>query len=102
MTGTEDLRLESILAGLLRYGTWLASSVIGAGLIMDGLSGMQLVAFGVALFISLPVLRVVTMLVVFVWHRDYRLVAVTAVVLATILTGVAIGLCMSGSQALAH
>jgi len=102
MTRTEDHRLESMLAGLLRYGTWLASAVIGAGLVMENLSGTRVVASGVALFIALPVLRVVTMLVVFMWHRDYRLVAVTTVVLVTILAGVVIGLCMSDSRALAH
>ena len=102
MNKTEDHRLESLVAGLLRYGTWLASVVIGAGLVMEGLSGIRIVWSGVALFIALPVLRMLTMLVVFVLHRDYRLVAVTAVVLVTILAGVVIGLCMSNPRTLMH
>ena len=97
-------RLESLVAGLLRYGTWLASGVIGLGLVMPliGLSGTHVVASGVALFISLPALRVLLMLAVFIRERDNRLAAVTAVVLMTILAGFAIGVYMVNPGALAH
>ena len=46
-------KTEGLLAGLLRYGTWLASAVIGLGLALSlvGLSGAQVVAVGVVLFI---------------------------------------------------
>jgi uncharacterized membrane protein len=97
-------RLESLLAGLLRYGTWLASGVIGLGLVMPliELPGKPVVASGVALFIALPALRVVLMLAVFIRERDHRLVAVTAVVLITILAGFVIGMSVSNPSALAH
>jgi uncharacterized membrane protein len=95
-------RPELLLAGLLRYGTWLASGVTGLGLAMSlaGVGETRVVAAGVALFIALPVLRVLVMLGVFILEQDYRLVLVAAVVLLTILAGLVIGL--SSSNPLAH
>ena len=45
---------ELLLAGLLHYGTWLASGVTGLGLAMSlvGVEGIPVVAAGVALFIA--------------------------------------------------
>jgi uncharacterized membrane protein len=93
---------ELLLAGLLRYGTWLASGVTGLGLALslDGGEGTHVVAAGVALFIALPVLRVLVMLGAFILKEDYRLVLVAAVVLMTILAGLVIGL--SSANPLAH
>ena len=93
---------EWLLAGLLRYGTWLACGVTGLGLALSllGAEGARVVAAGVALFIALPVLRVLVMLGAFILNRDYRLVIVTTVVLMTILAGLVIGL--SSSNSLAH
>ena len=92
---------EWLLAGLLRYGTWLASGVTGLGLAMSlvGADRAHVVAAGVALFISLPVLRVLVMLGAFILTRDYRLVIVTTMVLMTILAGLVIGLCFSNPLA---
>ena len=97
-------KTEGLLADLLRYGTWLASGLIGSGLAMSlvGLSGAQVVAAGVVLFISLPVLRVLVMLAVFMRDRDYRLALVAAIVLMTMVAGFAIGSYMSNPRALAH
>ena len=97
-------KTEGLLAGLLRYGTWLASAVIGLGLALSlvGLSGVQVVAVGVVLFIALPVLRVLVMLAVFMRDRDYRLAIVAAIVLMTIVAGFAIGSYLSNPRALAH
>jgi uncharacterized membrane protein len=93
---------ELLLAGLLRSGTWLASGVTGLGLALPlvRVEGAPTVAAGVALFIALPVLRVLVMLGAFILHRDYRLAIVAAVVLMTILAGLVIGL--SSSNSLAH
>ena len=90
---------ELLLAGLLRYGTWLASGVTGLGLALSlvGVEGARVVAAGVALFIALPVLRVLVMLGAFILDQDYRLVIVTTVVLVTILAGLVIGLCFSNA-----
>ena len=92
---------ELLLAGLLRYGTWLASGVTGLGLAISlvGVEGAQVVAAGVAVFIALPVLRVLVMLGVFIVDQDYRLVLVATVVLTTILAGLVIGLSLSNSPA---
>ena len=92
---------ELLLAGLLRYGTWLASGVTGLGLAMSlvGVEGTYVVAAGVALFIALPVLRVLVMLGAFIRDQDYRLVIVAAVVLMTILAGLLIGLFFSNPLA---
>ena len=92
---------ELLLAGLLRYGTWLASGVTGLGLAtsLAGVEGTPVVAAGVALFIALPVLRVLVMLGAFILDQDYRLVIVATVVLMTILAGLVIGLSLSNSPA---
>jgi uncharacterized membrane protein len=92
---------EWLLAGLLRYGTWLASGVTGLGLAMSlvGVEGAPVVAAGVALFIALPVLRVLVMLGAFILDQEYRLVIVTTVVLMTIFAGLVIGLCFSNPLA---
>ena len=92
---------EWLLAGLLRYGTCLASGVMGLGMAMSlaGVEGTPVVAAGVALFIALPALRVLVMLVAFFLNREYRLVTVAAVVLMTILAGLVIGLSLSSPPA---
>jgi uncharacterized membrane protein len=94
-------QLELLLAGLLRYGTWLASGVTGLGLALSvvGVEGTHVVAAGVALFIALPVLRVLVMLGAFLVNQDYRLVIITTAVLITILAGLVIGLSLSNSPA---
>jgi uncharacterized membrane protein len=92
---------DLLLAGLLRYGTALASGVTGLGLAMSliGVEGAQVVAVGVALFIALPVLRVVVMLGAFILDQDYRLAVVATVVLLTILAGLVVGLSSSNPPA---
>lgn len=81
--------LESLLAQLLDKGTWLASAVIGVGLLLTGAGsiGMSLVRVGVALFIALPIVRVLVMMVVFWRERDYRFGAIALFVLLIIGIG---------------
>src|SRR5262249_49447471 len=64
-----------------------------------GVEGAPVVVAGVALFIALPVLRVLVMLGVFIVERDYRLVIAPTVVLMTILAGLVIGLFLSNPLA---
>ena len=111
---TRSPRLESLLAGLLYYGSWLACAVIALGLVLafarDGIgpghgnpsSGMRVVSAGIALFILLPVSRVCVMLVVFARERDYRFVAIAAAVLAIILVGFTVGMYTAGSPGPGH
>lgn len=95
--------LERLLAVVLRYGTWLASAVIALGLTLafvDGhhlaygvpmASGTHLVTVGIALFILLPVLRVMLMAIVFACERDYLFAGIATLVLLIIALGLALG-----------
>lgn len=93
-TTASNLPLERMLSALLRYGVWLASLVIGAGLILALVrsEGMQVANAGIALLILLPVSRLVLMLVVFLRDRDYRLALATALVLSSIVAGVVVAI----------
>jgi len=96
---TDHERRDRLIAGLLRYGTWAASAVIAAGMILEifgrhaaalvpGAGGHALVQAGVALFIFLPIARVALMLAIFLRERDYAYGAISALVLAAIMTGI--------------
>jgi uncharacterized membrane protein len=87
-------RLEELLAVFLRYGSWSASAAIGLGyaLAMIGsLPTMRIVRVGIALFILLPILRVLLMLLVFIRERDFRFAFISGTVLAIILLGIFLG-----------
>ena len=95
----KPVRIESLLAGVLNVGTWLASVVIAAGLVLSLFhertpfpTGAQVVTAGIGLFILLPILRVILMLTIFVKERDYKFAGVAAVVLLIIFAGFAIGI----------
>ena len=96
---TRAVRIESLLAAVLDIGTWLASVLIGAGLVLSLFNertpfptGAQVVNTGIGLFVLLPILRVILMLTIFVKERAYQFVGAAAVVLLTILAGFAIGI----------
>jgi uncharacterized membrane protein len=89
--------LERLLAYVLQYGSWVASAVIGVGLALSlfgahGATGVKIVTAGVALFILLPVFRVLIMCLVFLRERDYRFSAIAALVLVILALGVVVGL----------
>ena len=89
-------KLEELLAALLLYGSWLASAVIGVGFVLEvsgSGTGMRIATVGIAMFILLPVLRVLTMFVVYVRERNLRFACIAGLVLAIILLGV-----LSGSR----
>ncbi len=105
------LQLESRLAGLLHFGTWAASILIGLGLASILLLGRSdqsahptlagiandLVKGGIGLFILLPVSRVAVMLALFFRQRDYRFVAIAALVLLIIAVSLVLGMFASHS-----
>jgi Protein of unknown function (DUF1634) len=105
-----DARLQLLLARLLHHGRWLATAVIGLGLVLAIFErrpgahnpttspGMRIVAAGIACFIVLPVLRVVLMLGVFVRAREYHFIAITSLVLIIILVSFAIGMYLPPSS----
>jgi uncharacterized membrane protein len=86
---------EQMIAGLLWYGTWLASAVILLGMALTlarlsfvfGLGGSTVIKAGVVLFILLPVARVVLMLLIFLRERDYEFAMIAALVLTIIGAG---------------
>jgi uncharacterized membrane protein len=102
-----ERRLEGVLSIVLRYGTWSACALIGAGIVWvlieqaapgpttattaASASGMPLVTLGVALLLGLPVLRVALMAIAFARERDYLFVALAAAVLAVIGLGLVLG-----------
>jgi uncharacterized membrane protein len=106
MSQKTDLLLhqEKRIGALLRAGTRLASMVIGLGLAwgllepglthdaLQGRAGLQVMTFGVALFIGLPILRVFLMLLLFLRERDYALSLIAVLVLGVLLSAALIGL----------
>jgi uncharacterized membrane protein len=94
-------QLERLLAWVLDRGTWLASGVIALGLVLmlavpALVTSVRIVNVGIALFILLPVLRVLLMLIAFVRARDYRFGAIAALVLAIIVLGAVLGVHLAG------
>jgi uncharacterized membrane protein len=86
-------RLEDLLAAFFLYGTWSALAAIGLGYALAlTSSNMRMVGVGIALFILLPILRVLVMLVAFVRERDFRFAFISGLVLSIILLGVFLGL----------
>ncbi|NPX93922.1 DUF1634 domain-containing protein [Pseudomonas aeruginosa] len=94
-------RRDQIIAGLLWYGTWFASALIGAGVLLTAvepflvsivlpLTGYAVVKVGIAVFILLPVARVALMLIIFVRERDYAYITIATLVLTVIAAGVII------------
>jgi hypothetical protein len=95
--------LERRLSLTLRYGTWLACALIAAGLGSALLgeyarpsntavtSAAQLVTVGIAVLLTLPVLRVILMAIAFAWERDYLFVSIASLVLAVIGLGLVLG-----------
>jgi hypothetical protein len=98
--------LEQLLANVLCYGTWIGSTVVAVGLAMGPIhwlgspfaTSAQIVTAGIALFIFLPVLRVLLMLIVFIRLRDYQFGMIATLVLAIIVLGAALGMHMAGAM----
>jgi Protein of unknown function (DUF1634) len=103
MRGAVFYQLEHVLASTLYWGTWLASSVVAVGLakaLLDSRAargetvtqdGMRIMSAGIALFIVLPVIRVVVMLFGFLRERDYRFAVIAALVMTIIVLGLLAG-----------
>lgn len=97
------VRLEQWLASLLHYGTWIATATIAVGLALAlsalhthgsahaAAAGMSVVTVGIALFILLPVMRLILMLGAFLHQRDYRFSAIAALVLVIVAAGLLVG-----------
>ncbi|MGC1547572.1 MAG: DUF1634 domain-containing protein, partial [Rhodanobacter sp.] len=86
----------------LSLGTLLATAIIGVGMALGllqpiasghlfGFDAYAIVKGGIALFILLPVARVVLMLAIFLHERDYTYAAIATLVLVIIAAGVIAG-----------
>ena len=90
--------IDQALARLLSYGTWTACLFITLGLAWPHsvmgvlLSRPSLVNVGVAIFIALPVIRVVVMLGNFLTTRDHRFAIFALAVLLIIAAGLCLGI----------
>ena len=103
-------RLERLLARQLRYGVWLASTVSALGMIIAPFGwrmelhgqpvtlSTSIVSTGIALFILLPVLRVLLMLIIFLRERNYLFGMISGIVLITIGVSVVVGLYMPAAH----
>jgi hypothetical protein len=93
-------RLEQLLATLFSYGSWLAAAAIGIGLTLawTGASSrignpailptVPIARAGIALFILLPIIRVLLMVLVFIRERDFRFASIAGLVLVIIFAGI--------------
>lgn len=101
---TTERGLERLLAGVLSIGTWLGSATIATGLVMQCMGWgrvmstvtcARMISVGIALFILLPVLRVVLMAIAFVRQREFvfglAAVGVLAVIGVAALIGMRVG-----------
>jgi len=88
-----DRALERLLARVLSMGTWLGSAAIAIGLVMQCMGWgrvmstvtcVRTISIGIALFIFLPILRVLLMAIAFVRVRDVMFSVMAVVVLAVI------------------
>lgn len=90
-------RLNNRLAWLLRFGTWASCGFIAAGAVMSVLSASarshaeRLVLTGIVLLIVLPTVRVATMGMWFLFHRDLEFAFIAALVLVIIIASTLIG-----------
>lgn len=96
--GTDErrrlLRMERLLAMLLRYGALVACILIALGMMLAGNSAAasdRFLAVGIVLLIALPVLRVALTTAVFLFERDYTFAIISAAVLLIIAVGFALG-----------
>ena len=102
MTG-ESHQLERTLAATLYWGTWVASSAVAVGMALALLDSrtlgettirrdMRITTVGIAMFVFLPIVRVMVMLLSFLRDRDYRFMVIAGLVLTITLLGLLVGL----------
>jgi uncharacterized membrane protein len=95
-SGTSDC-LNNRLAWLLGLGSWASCGLIATGMVLQafGVSARSgadyLVSTGIVLLIALPSLRVATMGVWFLVHRNLDFALIAAFVLAIIIASTLFG-----------
>ena len=95
-SGTPD-RLNSLLIRLLGLGSWLSCGLIATGMMfqvssVSARSGADhLISTGIVLLIALPPMRVATMGMWFLVHRDFSFALIAVLVLAIIIASALLG-----------
>jgi uncharacterized membrane protein len=90
-------RLNSRLAQLMGFGTWVSSGFIAAGMALPLLSASarshaeHLVSTGIVLLIVLPPVRVAMMGIWFLFHRDPDFALIAVLVLVIIVASTLLG-----------
>jgi uncharacterized membrane protein len=91
------VRLETMLARLLRYGAIAASILLAVGMAM-GMTGPHIsraanlfMTIGIVVLIALPVVRVGLATAVFLFERDYLFAFISGLVLFIITIGFLLG-----------
>ena len=90
-------RLNNTLAWLLGLGSSVSCVIIAAGLVAPILgigarpAAGHLVLIGIAVLVALPTLRVATMAVWFLFHRDFDFALIAALVLVIIVGSTLLG-----------
>jgi uncharacterized membrane protein len=100
----ESTAMNRILGKQLKYGTWLASTVIALGIVVTifrwrmlphgnaSTFGLTIIGMGIALIILLPILRVALMVFMFLHERNYLFAMISCIVLLIIGLSVVVGL----------
>jgi uncharacterized membrane protein len=113
--------VEKVVGRVLRIGVTLSATIICLGLVLlavkgiitnemridaaipyprdlgalfSGLLGLDpasVIALGLVVLIATPITRVFVSIIAFAFERDWRYVAVTAIVLAILIVGIALG-----------
>ena len=86
------IAFESKLATMFDYGTWFSTAVIAVGL---GISSELAIKLGIALFISMPVVRLISMCVAFFKDGNKKLAYTTLLVIMIIMLSLVVGVVTS-------
>ena len=96
MSENRDPRLDSLVAGTLRWGAYAAFAVLAVTLLITPFvelgTAAQLYRAGVLVMMATPGLRVLIALLVFIRERDYKYSLVAGGVLLILLLGSVFGI----------
>jgi uncharacterized membrane protein len=91
--------LDRTLSRLLGYGTAMASLITGIGVVLTVTgAGATVAEVGIAMFVALPILRLLAMVGWFAGADQRRMAAIAGLVLAIIAAGAVLGALTPGAR----
>jgi uncharacterized membrane protein len=91
--------LDRALSRLLGYGTAMASLITGIGVVLTVTgAGATVAEVGIAMFVALPILRLLAMVGWFAGADQRRMAAIAGLVLAIIAAGAVLGALTPGAR----